>query len=103
MTLTRLMWLFAGLFVAFGLALGLSEDAAQRNLWGGLSVGCLGGFGLCLAADGVAKGEVRFGFDVVRRAQNPILFAAAITVIACAGLGTLVAAVWLWFFKPVSG
>lgn len=100
MTLERLMWIFAAMFVIFGLLLGLSGETATRNLWGGLSAGSLGGFALMLAADGVHQGRIRFGFDVVHRAAQPRLFAAAIVVVVAAGLGTMAAAVWISFFKP---
>ena len=66
MTLERMMWIFAGLFVVFGLLLGVSEDTATRNLWGGLSAGCLGCFALAMAADGIQQGRIRFGFDVIQ-------------------------------------
>lgn len=98
----RLMWIFAGLFVVFGLLLGLSEDPASRNIWGGLSAGFLGGFALAMAADGIQQGRIRFGFDVIHRAARPRLFALAIAVVVCAGVVTLAAAVWVSLFKPVA-
>jgi len=101
MSLERLMWIFAGLFVFFGLLLGVSDETATRNLWGGLSAGSLGCFALSMAADGVHQGRIRIGFDVIERAAQPRLFAAAVGVVVAAGLGTLSAAVWVAFLKPV--
>ena len=37
MRLDRLMWLCAGLFVAFGLPLAFVEDRGWQHVWGGLS------------------------------------------------------------------
>lgn len=99
MALNRMIWIFAGLFVAFGLMLGASEDPASRNLWGGLSAGCLGGFALALAGDGLSKGRIRFGFDEIDRTTHPRLFFAAVTVVVAAGLSTLAAAITIVFFK----
>jgi hypothetical protein len=100
MTFERLMWIFAGLFVVFGLLLGITEDAATRNLWGGLSAGSLGCFALAMAADGIQQGRIRFGFDVIQRAARPRLFALAVAVVVAAGFVTLSAAVWVAFLKP---
>ena len=102
MTLEHLMWIFAGLFVVFGLLLGVSDETATRNLWGGLSAGSLGCFALAMAADGVHQRRIRFGFDVIQRAAQPRLFAAAIIVVLVAGFVTLIAAVWIGFIKPAS-
>lgn len=99
MALNHLMWIFGGLFVFFGLLLGVSGSEAAKTLWGGLSVTCLGGFALAMAADGIVRGQIRFQFSIIRRAATPRLFWATVCLVAAAGIGVLIAAVWAVFFK----
>jgi len=98
---STLTWVFAGLVVAFGLSLAVVEDPAWANRWGGLSLLCLAGFAFSMVRDAVRSGEVRFNFSPIRRADSPRLFWAALALIAAAGLGVLVAALWALFFKAV--
>jgi uncharacterized membrane protein len=102
MNFERLMWIFAGLFVVFGLLLGVSDDPTTRNIWGGLSAGFLGGFALAMAADGMQQGRIRFGFDVIHRAVRPRLFVLATAVVVLAGVVTLAAAFWISVFEPIA-
>lgn len=98
MIVNRLMWVFGGLFVVFGLLMTIVDETA-RNLWGGLSVASLGGFALAMAFDGILKGEIRVQFNVIRWATQPRLFWAAVFVICAAGIVVLVSAAWILFFK----
>lgn len=98
--LKYLTWVFAGLFVAFGLPLAVIEDPAWRDRWGGLSLLSLAGFAFSMVRDAVKSGEVRFNFSRIRRADSPRLFWATLAVIAAAGSGVLAAALWALFFKP---
>ena len=85
--------------MACGLPLFWAEDPAWRNAWGGLSLIGLGGFALAMAADAVQSGQVRLNLSVIRRAQSPRLFWAALALIAAAGIGVLVAAAWALAFR----
>lgn len=100
MRLDRLMWLCAGLFVAFGLPLAVVGDGVWRNALGGLSVLSLGGFGLAMAGDGIVRGRIRVQFSVIRRAAQPRAFWAAVAVAAAAGLGVIASGIWVMFLKP---
>ena len=99
MTLNRLMWVFGGLFVVFGLFLALADGTTARDFWGGLSVTSLGSFALAMAFDGVSKGEIRLQFNVIRRATQPRLFWATVALIGATGIGVMVSAAWVLFFK----
>ena len=96
---TYLTWVFAALFVACGLPLFFVEEVTWRNIWGGLSLLGLGGFALSMTRDAIKSGEVRFNHTLIKRADSPRLFWATLALIAAAGLGVLVAAVWALFFK----
>ena len=87
------------MFVGFGLLMAAADDMATRHVWGGLSVASLGGVALAMVFDGVSKGEIRVQFDVIRRADRPRVFWAAVVVIGAAGIVVLVSAVWILFFK----
>ncbi len=99
MTLNRLMWVFASLFVAFGLLMAAVEDTTARKIWGGLSVASLGGFAFAMVFDGVSKGEIRVQFSVIERATQPRLFWAAVTLVGAAGIGVVVSAAMVLFFR----
>lgn len=99
MTLNRLMWVFGGLFVVFGLLMAVFDGTTARYIWGGLSIASLGSFALAMAFDGVSKGEIRVQFDVIKRATHPRLFWAAVALIGAAGMVVLVSAAWILFFK----
>jgi hypothetical protein len=94
-----LTWVFAGLFVACGLPLAFVEDPAWRDAWGGASLVGLGSFALSMVRDAVKSGEVRINPTVIRRADSPRLFWAALSLIAAAGTVVLVSAVWVLVFK----
>lgn len=99
MTLNRLMWVFGGLFVAFGLLMAVADGATQRDIWGGLSIASLGSFALAMAFDGVSKGEIRLQFNVIKRATQPRLFWAAVALVGAAGIAVMVSAAVVLFFK----
>jgi len=99
MAVKRLIWVFAALFVIFGLPLAVVEDQGLRRLCGSLSLVGLGGFALCLAGDGLASGAIRWQFSLIERAKQPVAFWAAVAIVTLAGLGVLVAAAWAAFFK----
>ncbi len=100
MRLDRLMWLCAGLFVAFGLPLAFVEDRGWQHVWGGLSVLSLAGFGLAMAGDGIVKGQIRVHFSVIQRASQPRTFWASVVLVAAASAGVVVSGLWVLFFKP---
>jgi len=99
MSLNRLMWVFGGMFVVFGLLMAVADSTTARDIWGGLSITSLGSFALAMALDGVSKGEIRVQFDVIKRASQPRLFWATVTLIGAAGIGVIVGAAWILFFK----
>ena len=96
-----LTWIFAGLFVAFGLPLAVVEDPAWGHRWAGLSLFCLAGFAFSLVRDAVRSGEVRLNVSRICRANSPRLFWAALALVAAAGLGVLATAVWVLVFKAL--
>ena len=99
MTLNRLMWVFAGLFVVFGLLMAVVEGTTARNIWGGLSVASIAGFAFAMVFDGISKGEIRVHFNVIKRATQPRLFWAAVTLVGAAGIAVVVSAAMVLFFK----
>ncbi|MGY9004507.1 MAG: hypothetical protein ACKVJQ_00175 [Alphaproteobacteria bacterium] len=99
MTLNRLMWIFGGLFVVFGLLLAVADGIAARNILGGLSVASLGSFALAMVFDGVSKGKIRVQFNVIKRATHPRLFWTAVALIGATGIAVMVSAAWVLFFK----
>jgi hypothetical protein len=99
MTANRIMWIFAALFVVFGLLLAIADDASARNLFGGLSIASLGIFAFAMAFDGIAKGQIRIQFDVIKRDNRPRLFRAAVVTVCAAGAAALWTAVWFLFLK----
>lgn len=94
MTLTNLMWLLVALVVLTGLPLAVVENPEWRTFWGVCSGISLGLFAVTMAIDGWIKGQIRFQFSVIRRANSPILFTAAVGLVFIAGIG-IVAAVGL--------
>ncbi|HSR55399.1 MAG TPA: hypothetical protein VLN73_04120 [Alphaproteobacteria bacterium] len=101
MTLNRWMWVFAGLFVAFGLMMAVSDAPGTKNTFGGLSIASLGSFALAMAADGILTGQIRIQFDVIERAKRPRLFWSSVTLVLAAGIVVMVGAVWVLFFKAI--
>ncbi len=99
MTSNRLMWIFGGLFVVFGLLMAVADGTTARDILGGLSITSLGGFAFAMVFDGVSKGEIRVQFDIIKRATQPRLFWATVALIAAAGMGVMVSAAWVLFFK----
>jgi hypothetical protein len=95
----HLTWIFAGLFLLFGVSILLAEDPAWKRTWAGLSVLALGGFGLSMARDALVTGQIRLQNSVIRRATRPRLFWASVILVAAAGIGSLIAGVWALFFK----
>ena len=94
-----LTWLCAGLFIVFGIVTALSDDAAQRALFMGLTILALGGFTVFMVLDAAATGELRLRHAVVRRADRPVLFRAAVLLFAVTGLAVVGFGLWLMFFK----
>ena len=91
--------MFACLFVLFGL-LGLtSNNRIWRQTWGGLSTLSLGGFALSLVQDALRTGRLRFQFSILTRAHQPRLFWLAIALTTVAGMGTVIAGLWLLVLK----
>jgi hypothetical protein len=99
MNLNRLMWVFGGLFILFGLLMAIADGDTALNLWGGLSAASLGGFALAMAFEGVSKGVIRVQFSVIKRATHPRLFWAVVCLICAAGVVVLISAAWALFFK----
>ena len=99
MLLRNLTWIFGGLVLLFGLPLVLSESLAWQRFWAGLSSLCLGGFGLSLAGDALLRGQIRLQTSVIRRADKPRLFWAAVLLPAAAGVGVVASGIWFLFFK----
>jgi len=99
MNLDRLMWVFAGLAVVFGLLLAVVDSPTARNFWGSLSLISLCGFAFAMIFNGVSKGEIRLQFNVIRRATQPRLFWATVALIAAAGIGVIISAVRILFFE----
>ncbi len=99
MTSSRLMWVFGGLFVVFGLFMAVADGTTARDIWGGLSITSLGSFALAMVFDGVSKGVIRVQFDVIKRATQPRLFWATVALIGAAGIAVMVSAAWILFFK----
>lgn len=97
--LTYATWIFAGLFLLFGMPMLMTENSAWRQFWAGLATLSLGGFALSMVRDALATGQFRLRHSVIRYADQPWLFWAAVIFIAAAGAGTLIAGVWLLFFK----
>jgi len=99
MRIHPLTWVFAGLFLLFGLILLLAEEDAARRLWAGLSTLLLGGFGLSMANDARRTGQLRLQHSVIRRANQPRLFLVMTILIAGAGAGVIIAGLWFLFLK----
>ena len=94
-----MMWLCGALFVLFGLPLAFLEDTVWRHICGGLSVLSLGLFALAMVGDGLVKGKIRIQFSLIDRATQPRIYWAAIALISAAGIGVVIAAIWVFFFK----
>lgn len=95
----HLTWICASLFVLFGAAALLTEAADWRRFLGGLSVLSLGAFAVSMVRDALASGQIRLQYSVIRRAQQPRLFWAAILAIAVAGMIVLIGGLWLLSFE----
>lgn len=103
MFLKPLMWIFAGLFVLFGLAAMIPEDPGRIRLGVGLSTLSLGGFAISMVGDALATGQIRLQFSVIHRASRPWLFWSAVMLVTAAGAGVLAAGIWFLFFKDEPG
>ena len=90
MFLRYLTWIFAGLFVLFGLPMLITDSTAWSTLWAGLSTLCLGGWALSMVRDAIKTGEIRIR-SAIRHANQPRLFWATVGLVATAGAGVLVA------------
>jgi hypothetical protein len=99
MLLRRVTWILAGLFVLFGVAALTTDSESWRRFWVGLSTLSLGGFGVSMAKNALAAGQIRLQTAVIRFAHQPRLFWAAVILVAVAGVGVLIAGLWFLFFK----
>lgn len=99
MSFNRLMWIFAGLFLLFGLPLFLVDDKDWVRPLISLSCLSLGGFALAMAADGLVQGQIKFQFSLIKRQQQPYLYWASITLVFVAGVSVVITAIWAAFFK----
>lgn len=94
----KLIWIFAGAFVLFGVTLFFVEDEAARDFWGGLSILCLGGFALALAYDALATGRITIQFSKISRRTQPRMFWAAVGLVVATGSVVIVAGLRFIFF-----
>lgn len=97
--LSRLMWVFAALFLVFGLPMILVEDKAWQRILVGLSTLSLGGFALAMAGDGIVKGEIKFNLSLIKRQDQPVIFWLTVALVTSAGIATIVTAFWAMFIK----
>lgn len=95
----RLMWLCAALFVLFGLPLAFIEDIAWQHVSGGLSILSLSLFALAMVGNGLVKGKIRLQFSWINRTTQPRTFWASIALVFSTGMGVMIAAIWVLFFK----
>jgi hypothetical protein len=95
----HLTWIFIGLFVLFGAPMLMTESAFWGPVWAGLSTLSLGGFAFSMVRDALLTGQIRVQCSVIRYADQPRLFWAAVIVIAAAGVAVLTAGLWVLFFK----
>ncbi len=98
MFLKHLTWIFIGLFVLFGASILMTESAVWRQFWAGLSALSLGGFAVSMVKDALSTGQIRVQ-SVIRYADQPRLFWAAVILTAAAGVAVLIAGIWALFFK----
>ncbi len=95
MLLKHLTWIFAGLFVLFGATMLMTES----KIWAGLSTLSLGGFALSMVKDALTTGQIRVQNSVIRHANQPRLFWAAVILISATGVVVLITGLWFLFFK----
>ena len=91
----NLTWIFAGLFVLFGATMLMTES----KIWAGLSTLSLGGFALSMVKDALTAGQIRVQNSVIRHANQPRLFWAAVILISATGVVVLITGLWFLFFK----
>ncbi len=99
MLLRHLTWVFVGLFVLFGAAILMTESAVWRQFWAGSSALSLGGFAFSMIKDALTTGRIRFQNSVIRYADQPRLFWAAVILVAATGVAVSIAGLWALFFK----
>lgn len=92
-------WIFAGLFILFGILGLMTEGADWGKVWAGLCILSLGGWAISFVKDALATGQIQLQNSVIRYGNQPRLFWTAVVLIASAGVGVLVAGLWLLFFK----
>ena len=95
MLLKHLTWIFGGLFVLFGATMLMTES----KIWAGLSTLSLGGFALSMVKDALTTGQIRVQNSVIRHANQPRLFWAAVILISATGVVVLITGLWFLFFK----
>jgi hypothetical protein len=99
MFLKYLTWIFLGLFLLFGAAILMAESGVWRQYWAELSTLCLGGFAISMVRDALKTGHIRVQYSVIRCANQPRLFWAAVILIAAAGVTVSIGGLWFLFFK----
>jgi len=99
MYLKLLTWVFAGLFVLFGLLIPVTENTGWLRWCAGLSTLSLGGFGLSMAGDAIQAQQIRLQFSIIRRADQPRLYWAAVLLVAATGVSVSIVGLWFLFFK----
>ena len=99
MYLERLMWLCAALFILFGLPLAVIANRGWQKFCGGVSALSLAGFAFFMAGSSLVNGKIRLQNSWVNRATQPRSFWASIVLVFSAGIGVMIAAFWVLFFR----
>ena len=96
--MSRATWIFAGLFLAFGIPLiWLPKPSPAVYLFAGLSTISLGGFGIALAFDAARSGQLRLQGSTLRRSAAPKIFPLAVYGIGSCGVAVVGTGVWFLF------
>ena len=95
----RLVWLFGALFVLFGLPLATVTDTGAKQLWGGLSLSSLGGFGIALVFNALVTGNIRLQFSIINRHNRPRSFIAAVGLVSFVSVVVVIAGLRFIFFQ----
>lgn len=93
------MWIFAALFLLFGLPLFIVEDEGWRKILLGGTTLSLGGFALAMAGDGIIKGEIKFNLSLIKCHDRPVVFWSTVALVAIAGIATIATGIWALLYK----
>ncbi len=77
----------------------MTESKIWAQFWAGLSTLSLGGFALSMVKDALTTGQIRVQNSVIRHANQPRLFWAAVILISATGVVVLITGLWFLFFK----